>query len=62
MWTVFLPSVGATAPGQRGAIGSDVGASLIGAGMISVLAFPLVATALSGRRPATERPEAIPEY
>ena len=48
--------------GQRGAIGSDVGASLIGAGMISVLAFPLVATALSGRRPATERAEAIPEY
>jgi Kef-type K+ transport system membrane component KefB len=46
----------------RGAIGSDVGASLIGAGMISVLAFPLVATALSGRRPATERAEAIPEY
>jgi Kef-type K+ transport system membrane component KefB len=48
--------------GERGAIGSDVGASLIGAGMISVLAFPLVGTALSGRRPAAERAEAIPEY
>ena len=48
--------------GERGAIGSDVGASLIGAGMISVLVFPLVATALAGRRPATERAEAIPEY
>jgi Kef-type K+ transport system membrane component KefB len=47
---------------ERGAIGGDVGASLIGAGMISVLAFPLVATALSGRRPATERAEVIPEY
>jgi Kef-type K+ transport system membrane component KefB len=48
--------------GARGAIGTDVGASLIGAGMISVLAFPLVATALSGRRPAPEGAEAIPEY
>ena len=35
---------------DRGAIGEDVGASLIGAGMISVLAFPLAATAIAGRR------------
>ena len=33
---------------DRGAIGGDVGASLIGAGMISVLVFPLVATAMVG--------------
>ena len=33
---------------DRGAIGGDVGASLIGAGMISVLLFPLVATAIVG--------------
>ena len=33
---------------DRGAIGVDVGASLIGAGMISVLVFPLVATAIVG--------------
>jgi Kef-type K+ transport system membrane component KefB len=33
---------------DRGAIGGDVGASLIGAGMISVLLFPLVATAMVG--------------
>ena len=31
----------------RGAIAPDVGASLVGAGMISVLAFPLIATALA---------------
>ena len=33
---------------DRGAIDTDVGASLIGAGMISVLVFPLLATAISG--------------
>jgi Kef-type K+ transport system membrane component KefB len=33
---------------QRGAISTDVGASLVGAGMISVLAFPLIGTALAG--------------
>jgi len=32
---------------QRGAIANDVGASLVGAGMISVLAFPLIATTLA---------------
>ena len=31
---------------ERGAIGRDVGTSLIGAGMISVLVLPLIATAL----------------
>ena len=40
---------------DRDAIDSDVGASLIGAGMISVLVFPLLATAIAGRRPAAER-------
>jgi Kef-type K+ transport system membrane component KefB len=34
---------------DRGAIGRDVGTSLIGAGMISVLVLPLIATALVGR-------------
>jgi len=48
----------------RGAIGADVGASLVGAGMISVLVFPLLATAVAGRRATEERPESvpIPEY
>jgi Kef-type K+ transport system membrane component KefB len=32
----------------RGAIGADVGASLVGAGMISVLVFPLLATTVVG--------------
>jgi Kef-type K+ transport system membrane component KefB len=35
---------------DRGAIDPEVGASLVGAGMISVLVFPLVATSLAGRR------------
>ena len=34
---------------DRGAIAADVGASLIGAGMISVLVLPLIATALAKR-------------
>ena len=34
---------------ERGAIGRDVGTSLIGAGMISVLVLPLIATALARR-------------
>ena len=46
---------------ERGAIGRDVGTSLIGAGMISVLVLPLIASALASRassrlddaRPAT---------
>jgi Kef-type K+ transport system membrane component KefB len=33
---------------DRGAVSSDVGASLIGAGMMSVLLYPLLATRLSG--------------
>jgi Kef-type K+ transport system membrane component KefB len=33
---------------DRGAIGSSVGASLIGAGMISVLLFPVLATKVAG--------------
>ena len=44
---------------DRGAIADDVGASLVGAGMISVLLFPLLATAVSGRIPAAERVEPI---
>jgi Kef-type K+ transport system membrane component KefB len=32
----------------RGAIDADVGASLIGAAMVSVLVYPLIATAISG--------------
>ena len=40
---------------DRGAIDSQVGASLIGAGMCSVLLFPLVATALAGSRPTGTR-------
>ena len=34
---------------DRGAISDDVGTSLIGAGMISVLVFPLIATAVANR-------------
>jgi len=34
---------------DRGAIGSDVGTSLIGAGMVSVLVLPLIATAFTTR-------------
>jgi Kef-type K+ transport system membrane component KefB len=44
---------------DRGAIDDDVGASLIGAGMMSVLVFPLLATAVSGRAPAAERAEPV---
>jgi Kef-type K+ transport system membrane component KefB len=44
---------------DRGAIPDDVGASLIGAGMVSVLVFPLLATAISGRSRGTERGEPI---
>ena len=36
---------------DRGAIDPDVGASLIGAGMISVLLYPFVATRLADARP-----------
>ena len=34
---------------DRGAIADDVGTSLIGAGMISVLVLPLLATAIASR-------------
>jgi Kef-type K+ transport system membrane component KefB len=44
---------------ERGAIATDVGASLIGAGMISVLVYPLVAGAVAGERQA-EAPVAAP--
>jgi Kef-type K+ transport system membrane component KefB len=52
---------------DRGAIGADVGASLIGAGMISVLVFPLLATTIVGRSPADVpaepvRSDAVAEY
>ena len=43
---------------DRGAIAADVGTSLIGAGMISVLLFPLLATAISSG--ATETTVASP--
>jgi hypothetical protein len=33
---------------DRGAIDADVGASLIGAAMVSVLVYPMVAGAISG--------------
>jgi Kef-type K+ transport system membrane component KefB len=38
---------------ERGAIGTDVGASLVGAGMISVLVFPLLAIRIVGREGAS---------
>ena len=41
---------------DRGAIDPEIGASLVGAGMISVLVFPLLATSLAGRR----REDAVP--
>jgi Kef-type K+ transport system membrane component KefB len=39
---------------DRGAIGTDAGASLVGAGMLSVLLFPLLATGIARRSAATE--------
>jgi hypothetical protein len=53
---------------DRGAIAEDVGASLIGAGMVSVLVFPLVAMAIAGPgKPVDEETtiaaaEAVSEY
>jgi Kef-type K+ transport system membrane component KefB len=57
--TVALGLFGATAlplivaivgiAADEGAIASDVGASLVGAGMISVLTFPLIGLHLAGR-------------
>jgi Kef-type K+ transport system membrane component KefB len=50
----------------RGAVAADVGASLIGAGMVSVLAVPLAAMAIAGRRiaegPVPESVDAVTEY
>jgi Kef-type K+ transport system membrane component KefB len=47
---------------DRGAIAADVGTSLIGAGMISVLVFPLLATSIAARHlaadPASPEPAA----
>ena len=40
---------------DRGAIDSDVGASLVGAGMISVLVYPFVATRLTERASRASR-------
>jgi Kef-type K+ transport system membrane component KefB len=53
--------------GNRGAISGDVAASLVGAGMLSVLAFPLLGIAVAGRSAAAAeaaqpRPDAVPEY
>lgn len=42
---------------DRGEIASDVGASLVGAGMISVLLFPLVGLRLAGGRSDATRPD-----
>jgi Kef-type K+ transport system membrane component KefB len=46
---------------DRGAVGGDVGTSLIGAGMLSVLVYPLLGTAIAarGRAPAAA-PAAVP--
>jgi Kef-type K+ transport system membrane component KefB len=41
---------------ERGAIAEDVGASLVGAGMISVLLFPLLAMRFAGRSSLSGRP------
>ena len=45
---------------DRGAIAADVGTSLIGAGMVSVLVFPLLATAIASRGTATTPVPASP--
>jgi len=55
---VAIVGVGA----DRGAITTQVGASLIGAGMLSVLLFPLVAIGIVGRRSATSQPAPDQEY
>ena len=46
---------------QRGAISDTVGAALIGAGMISVLVFPIVGTRIAaGKKAEAEIPELPP--
>ena len=37
---------------ERGAIAEDVGTALIGAGMVSVLVLPLLATGIASRGPS----------
>ena len=44
---------------DRGAISADVGASLIGAGMISVLVFPLLAIRLADSRAVDDGTRAL---
>jgi Kef-type K+ transport system membrane component KefB len=48
-----------TVGGQRGAISASVGASLVGAGMVSVLTYPLLATALADRGSRAEEREPV---
>jgi Kef-type K+ transport system membrane component KefB len=45
---------------DRGAISDGVGASLIGAGMLSVLLFPLLATRIAGARTGVEPIAEVP--
>ena len=45
---------------DRGAISDGVGASLIGAGMLSVLIFPLLATRIAGARAGVEPIAEVP--
>jgi Kef-type K+ transport system membrane component KefB len=45
-----------TVGGERGAISASVGASLVGAGMVSVLTYPLLATTIAARRAADGEP------
>ena len=45
---------------ERGAIAKDVGTSLIGAGMVSVLVLPLLATAIAGRE-SSRRGDVAPD-
>ncbi|HET7744355.1 MAG TPA: hypothetical protein VFK76_06390 [Gaiellaceae bacterium] len=44
---------------EQGAISAAAGASLIGAGMVSVLLFPLLGTRIVGRRAAAAPVEAL---
>ena len=47
---------------DRGAIADDVGASLIGAGMLSVLVYPLVGGVIAGSTPAEDQRLRTKEY
>jgi Kef-type K+ transport system membrane component KefB len=46
---------------DRGAISESVGASLIGAGMISVLVYPMLAIWIAGRSASSETGPAVPD-